>query len=735
LVDEAAGALLCRKCFSSRNGDGLAALQWLNGWTLPRAVDAVAEYIGDGTGPQSANRKRARPAAKPKTYPTLAAATAATARAVGTSPTATWPYHDAAGVEVATVVRFDLPDGDKTFRMVSRSGDGWAARGPDPPRPLYRLPELADAPRVFIVEGEKCADAGRSVGLVATCSMNGALAPQKADWQPLAGKDVVLCPDADEPGEEYISTVGGILAALRPAPRIKVLRLEGLEPGGDLWDWLELRDAHEPAELTETLHGLADDAPNWQPQSPAVAAKTVGPALPWQPFPTAALPEPMAGFVSAAARAVGCDEALVAVPLLAGLAAAVGNSRRVELKRGWQEPAIIWSAVVAESGTAKSPAMELALRPIRQWQKQAMAEHAEAVAAHSVDVLHYEKELAAWRKSKTGGEPPERPDEPTAARYWTDDCTLEALALLLLQNPRGLLCARDELAGWLGSFDKYSKGSGDAPKWLELWGGRSICIDRKTGNPKTIFVPRAAVSLCGCIQPAVLWRALGPEHFQDGLAARLLLASPPRRAKRWTEADIAPTCEWTMAELFRRLYELEPEPGPDGEPQPVTLRLDGQAKRQWVSFFDEHAEETAALSGELAAVWAKLEAYAARLALLVHLVRLVDGDSTAGPECIDADSVAAGVKLARWFGHEARRLYSQLSETEEDTARRQLAELIGRLGGRVTPRDIRHHGYGGDADKAEMALAELVTAGVGQWQDVPPGPGGGRPTRAFVLGA
>jgi len=363
-----------------------------------------------------------------------------------------------------------------------------------------------------------------------------------------------------------------------------------------------------------------------------------------------------------------------------------------------------------------------------------MTEHAEAMATHGVDMLHYERELAAWRKSKGDGEPPERPVEPAAARYWTDDATLEALAWLLLQNPRGLLCAKDELAAWLGSFDKYSKGSGDAPKWLELWGGRSIVIDRKTGNPKTIFVPRAAVSLCGCIQPSVLWRALGREHFQDGLAARLVLAAPPRRPKRWTEADIAPSLEWTMAELFRRLIALEPAAGDDGELRPVALRLDGEAKRRWVQFFDEHAAETATLAGEMAAVWSKLEAYAARLALVLHLVRLVDGDATAGAESIDADSISAGVALAKWFGHEARRLYATMSETEEDTARRELAELVGRLGGRCTARELRHHGFGGDADKAEEALADLAAAGIGEWQDVPPGPGGGRPTRAFVLG-
>ena len=48
----------------------------------------------------------------------------------------------------------------------------------------------------------------------------------------------------------------------------------------------------------------------------------------YQPFPVDALPEAIRGYVMAAARAIGCDPAFVALPLLAALAAAIGNTRR-----------------------------------------------------------------------------------------------------------------------------------------------------------------------------------------------------------------------------------------------------------------------------------------------------------------------------------------------------------------------------------------------------------------------
>jgi hypothetical protein len=58
------------------------------------------------------------------------------------------------------------------------------------------------------------------------------------------------------------------------------------------------------------------------------------------------------------------------------------------------------------------------------------------------------------------------------------------------------------------------------------------------------------------------------------------------------------------------------------------------------------------------------------------------------PEAADAASITAGVRLSRWFGHEARRVYAMLDESDEARERRRLGELIRRKGGSVTPRDL-----------------------------------------------
>jgi len=46
LIDESAGAVLCNQCFSERNGDFFAAIQWMMGCDFLESVKLAAEYLG-----------------------------------------------------------------------------------------------------------------------------------------------------------------------------------------------------------------------------------------------------------------------------------------------------------------------------------------------------------------------------------------------------------------------------------------------------------------------------------------------------------------------------------------------------------------------------------------------------------------------------------------------------------------------------------------------------------------
>jgi hypothetical protein len=513
-----------------------------------------------------------------------------------------WTYHNAHGDPVGHVVRWDTTAG-KDYRPVSRHSDGWRIGAMPDPQPLYGLPDLATAQLVLVTEGEKAADAARTLGFTATTSAGGAQVASKADWRPLAGKEVCIFPDNNAPGRKYAETVVGILSKLKPAPVVRVVELPDLPEGGDIVDWIDAHgEAAEPEGMRAEIEALAQSVEPWRPGD--------ADDLAFRPFPVDALPEPVSGFVDAGATAIGCDPSYLALPLLTALAAAIGNARRLELKRGWSVPPILWGAIVGESGTAKTPAFRLVMRPIRDRQGKAMERHKEAMKQYQAELARWEKEMAAWKRNKAAGDPPERPNPPPCERLVVSDVTVEALAPILLENPRGLLCSRDELAGWIGSFDRYAgkgKAGADAANWLSMFNGESMIVDRKTGIPRTVYVPRAAVCVAGGIQPAILRRALGNEHRESGLAARLLVTCPPRKAKRWTEAEIDPSAEAELARLLDRLYELQPAQGEDGDALPVPVRLTAEAKGVWRAYYNAHAQEQADLVGELSAAWSKLE--------------------------------------------------------------------------------------------------------------------------------
>jgi hypothetical protein len=134
------------------------------------------------------------------------------------APSMVFPYRTIEGGLIGYVLRHDLPDGGKETPMVMwvrlSSGRECWARYPFPrPRPLYGLETLGDAKQVIVVEGEKVADALRSAcGRTVLSWVGGTQGVKHCDWSPLAGRNVVMWPDADAPGRSAMDEIGKILS-------------------------------------------------------------------------------------------------------------------------------------------------------------------------------------------------------------------------------------------------------------------------------------------------------------------------------------------------------------------------------------------------------------------------------------------------------------------------------------------------------------------------------------------
>jgi hypothetical protein len=459
-----------------------------------------------------------------------------------------------------------------------------------------------------------------------------------------------------------------------------------------------------------------------KPRPASVAAQPAGkpprqvPA--YVPFPLEALPCVLCAYVGCAAQALGCDPALVALPALAVAAGCVGNSCAIRLKRNWTEPAIVWAITVAPSGQLKSPAWAQAVQPLAGLQ-------IDLLDAYQAERAVYERALEDWKAQPKNerGEKPALPDEPVY--YLTGDVTIEKIGQMLAANPRGLLLARDELDGWFQSFTRYKSRGTDRPQWLELHRAGTLRIDRLSKERGMLSVRRACCSVAGTIQPAIYSRVLDEEALAAGLGARFLCAMPPPRKRRWTEADVDEELAKRYEDLLRGMLAIELANVSKREPH--LHDFDPAARKLWVEWFNEWSADIELAEGEQAAALCKLEAYSARLALIHHVVSLVDSGSMALRPVGEA-SLSAGITLTRWFANESSRLASILKESAEERDRRRLVEWIQSRGGEASARDLMwaNRRRWPTSEAATADLQSLVGLGLGEWMRLP-SPATGRP--------
>jgi hypothetical protein len=457
-----------------------------------------------------------------------------------------------------------------------------------------------------------------------------------------------------------------------------------------------------------TSNCVAVDEPIELPPAPA----------PYTAPPLSLLPCELQDYIRAAAESLNVDVSFVLLPLLSSLGSAIGNSRSIQLKRGFVQPPVIWTGIIGRSGSRKSPALEAACFAVMEHERELARQNKTAFEM-------FQNDLATW-ETKGRKEGKAKPEQPASLTCLMDDMTLEALGDAMQANPRGLLVKKDELSHWLASFDQYHAAKGaDVSRWLSLHTGVFLGLDRRTDHRRyRIHQPR--VSLTGGIQPAVLARVLTQDFFERGLPARFLFAAPPARRDYWSENTISERLRERVLNLFSALYELQPEHDEKGEVRPKPLRLDADAKAEFVRYYNGCGD--AAMEGDehQEAAWSKLSGYAARLALVGQVARDPD------VEIVTSEVMAAACNLARWFGTEAIRIYATMSETPEQAEQRRLVEFIERRDGAATVRDVMRSLHIETAEQADQTLNALVKAGRGKWVEVHPA-GRGRPTRKFQL--
>jgi hypothetical protein len=584
---------------------------------------------------------------------------------------------------------------------------------------------------IFCPEGEKDVDTlGRNELPAFTFGGSSDVPEGCAEF--VRGRDVVVLADKDDPGRRWADKIGSLFATT--AVRVRVVHFPELPERGDVSDWfegggtvaalLERAASVRPLELGSSANATAttpsDAPPSWANPDLSLLGSGRRPA---PVFPSDLFRRFWHDWHKAAAARVSAPEDYVAVALLASAGAALGNVRWPLAGPAWSEPPILWCGLVGAPSAGKSPAIDVVCR---------LVQHAEDLMAAGFDDLNrdYEtrKHIAeakreAWKAEvkkvavKPGEQPPAMPTDaadptpPSRPRIRVADATTERLGALAAALPRGLLLQRDELSGWLGSFDRYGGGGSDRAFAIEMYGGRSYVVDRMK-NPEPLRVRHLSVGVLGGVQPDKLSAII--DGSDDGLASRILWAWPETTPLFSIAREIGTDLHAQNA--FARLTELRMGSDEFGNPAPIQVRLSADAEKALEEFGREMDVRSREASGLFAGSLGKARGHALRLSLVIEYLWWCASATTSEPEQISVAAVnAAAAMMDGYFIPMAERVYGDAAIPTADRVAMVLARHLRKTGAskfnaRTTRREIG--GVLRDASAMKAACDTLVDDGL-----------------------
>jgi hypothetical protein len=384
---------------------------------------------------------------------------------------------------------------------------------------------------------------------------------------------------------------------------------------------------------------------------------------------------------------------------------------------------VIYTGLVNESGSGKSPAQKTILKPLFALQAEAEAEYKEKVR-------QYQRELSEWKKSQDSDEP--APSQPIPREYYTTDATSEAIALIQSQQPDcGFLGWFDELPALFKSQGQYKNGRGaDGEKILSGRDGTGFKVNRASG--KRLVVEQSAYSITGGLQPSVLRQMMGDFTDANGQWARFLWAVMPVQPAPYPDDAIPFDVSGLLKGIYRRISKLTAQ----------IYKLSPEAQQLYRNWYNELDQLKMSESRQgLRAVYSKMKGDTGVLALLLHCFNgCVKEGSTPELE-VDAQTMAAAIKLAKYHIGQVKLIHSEGDAANGELAAIhtkiiQLSERKGWLKA-ADVRDIdRQTKKKFSADDIRRHFLELEASGFGQtkgertrlmwsiYKDGPPGGGG-----------
>lgn len=455
---------------------------------------------------------------------------------------------------------------------------------------------------------------------------------------------------------------------------------------------------------------------------------------PAAPFPVDALGETLSKAARAIEGMIQCPIACAANSVLAVASLAAQGRANVTLPIGQGKPAplSLYMLTVLESGERKSSADSMALKPVRDTERE-IAEMGKAdrqsfavkMSAHDANARHLTNKLKADRAALEAalrdlGPPPQPP--LLALLVASSDPTMEGIFRVYQQGSPSVAMLCDDAATFIGGHSlRAETRAATTASLCRAWDGSKL--ERIRGGDGVTLLSDRRLAVHFMIQPGVAAGFLSDSQFADqGLLARFLISAPEGRAGTRIRDDTAYQVSACNAAFDLEDYNTaiagllrQPVRWKDENDRALGVELDAlefttEARALFVEFAN-------AIEGELGpkgslpmakAFASKLPEHAARIAGTLTLIANPSANQ------IEAATLADAISLAEYYLGEAVRLIASGAVDPELRAAQTLLDWLHALPGetiglrdiyRLGPNTIRQ------ADKARRAMGILVEHG------------------------
>lgn len=386
----------------------------------------------------------------------------------------------------------------------------------------------------------------------------------------------------------------------------------------------------------------------------------------------------------------------VATPAIVAAGSLIG--RKVSLRPIPKDPWFVipnlWGFIVGDPGTMKSPAIAEAMRPLEKIAKRSRddfrRESRERQADERNSLLQIEALKESLKMNFKCGNPAliakqkeelarllENREPVKEKRYKTNDPTVEKLAVILQENPNGILLLRDELSGWLETLNKAGR-EGSREFYLEAWNGNSSYTVDRIGRG-TQHVDALCLSIYGTIQPAKLEDYIDStvsSKGDDGFLERFQMVVYPEKPKSWRLINRSPDsiAEKQAFEVFEHLDKLTGSDFHMDSTSEIPFILYSEEAQIIADQWRERLEERLLQDNESKIFQAHLSKFRSlmpNLSLIFSLIR----SASMKVEEVDIEDTRMAVSWCEFLESHARKIYEKIINEEKSYAQI-LAEKI-----------------------------------------------------------